>query len=128
MNSILKKEQTGAQATPVAAKPTKKARVAPHGRHVAPGKGKATRSPSQCKTAPSARNEPVKSRDKTKTAKVLKMLRRPEGATLKELIETTEWQAHSVRGFLSGTVCKKMGLKVLSTKGQDKERMYSIKG
>ena len=37
------------------------------------------------------------------------------------------WQAHSVRGFLSGTVGKKMGLTVVSTKGEDGERSYSVK-
>jgi len=53
--------------------------------------------------------------------------REPDGATLKELMKATSWQAHSVRGFLSGTVGKKMGLVVSSTKGDDGERTYSIK-
>ncbi len=38
----------------------------------------------------------------------------------------TGWQAHSVRGFLSGTVGKKMGLKVVSSKGENGERNYSV--
>jgi uncharacterized protein DUF3489 len=53
------------------------------------------------------------------------MLRQPGGATLVELMAATEWQAHSVRGFLSGTLGKKMGLTVESAK-RDKERVYSI--
>jgi hypothetical protein len=59
---------------------------------------------------------------------VLDLLNRPGGATAKELMESTGWQAHSVRGCLSGTIGKKMGLTVTSTKGEDGERTYSIKG
>ena len=43
------------------------------------------------------------------------------------MIKATGWQPHSVRGFLSGTVGKKLGLAVVSTKGEDGERTYSIK-
>jgi Protein of unknown function (DUF3489) len=49
------------------------------------------------------------------------------GCPLKGLMKATDWQAHSVRGFLSGTIGKKMGLKVASTKTEDGERTYSIK-
>jgi hypothetical protein len=66
-------------------------------------------------------------RDGSKAAKILDLLKRADGATLKELIKATGWQAHSVRGFLSGTVGKKMGLKVTSAKGEDGERSYSVK-
>ena len=63
----------------------------------------------------------------TKTAKILGLLKRSGGASIKELCKATAWQAHSVRGFLSGTVSKKMGLAVASAKGEDGERTYSIK-
>ncbi len=43
-------------------------------------------------------------------------------------MKATGWQPHSVRGFLSGTVGKKMGLVVTSTKGENGERTYSIEG
>jgi hypothetical protein len=43
-------------------------------------------------------------------------------------MKVTGWQPHSVRGFLSGTVGKEMGLAVSSTKGEDGERSYSVKG
>jgi hypothetical protein len=61
----------------------------------------------------------------TKTAKILALLKRPGGASLKQLRKATGWQAHSVRGFLSGTLKKKMGLRVASAKLQG-QRTYRI--
>ena len=46
---------------------------------------------------------------------------------MKELMKATGWQPHSVRGFISGTVGKKMGLTVESTKAEDGQRSYSVK-
>jgi hypothetical protein len=62
----------------------------------------------------------------TKTTKVLALLQRRGGATMKELMKATGWLPHSVRGFISGTVGKKMGLTVESTKAKDGERSYSV--
>ena len=62
----------------------------------------------------------------SKTAKVIGLLKRPGGATFKALMKATEWQAHSVRGFLSGIISKNMGLTVTSLKGDDGERTYSV--
>ncbi len=42
-------------------------------------------------------------------------------------MKATEWQAHSVRGFLSGSLRKKLGLTITSAKGTDGERTYSVK-
>jgi len=81
--------------------------------------------------AHSARNGAKKARaarDGSKTAKVLGLLKRADGATAKELLKATGWQPHSLRGFLSGTIGKKIGLTVKSTKGEDGERSYSVKG
>src|SRR5437763_12104239 len=61
-----------------------------------------------------------------KTATVLQLLRRPEGAALAELMAATEWQAHSVRGFLSGALRQKMGLTIESAKSAAGVRRYSI--
>jgi hypothetical protein len=66
-------------------------------------------------------------REGSKTAMILGLLRRSKGATLAEIMEATSWKAHSVRGFVSGTLGKKMGLTVTSTKGADGGRSYSIK-
>lgn len=74
-------------------------------------------------TAP---EKPRVARDGSKTAQVLELLKRPGGATLKDIMNATNWQAHSVRGFIAGTVGKKMGLAVTSAKREDGERAYSL--
>ncbi len=63
-----------------------------------------------------------------KTQHILSMLQRPNGASIPELIKATEWQAHSVRGFLAGTVRKKMGLDITSTREDGKDRRYRVAG
>jgi len=63
----------------------------------------------------------------TKTAKILALLQRPDGASITELKKATGWQAHSVRGFLSGVLKKKLGLRVASAKREDGERSYRVR-
>jgi len=96
-------------------------------RHVAPKKAKSAKKATSPKKAPKGAKKADGTRDGSKVAQVLDMLKRPEGATLKGLMKATDWQAHSVRGFLSGTIRKKLGLNVVSTKADDGERTYSIK-
>jgi hypothetical protein len=62
----------------------------------------------------------------TKTAKVLALLKRPGGVTLTSPMKATGWQAHSVRGFLSGTIVKKMATPVESFKSDAGERSYRL--
>ena len=69
---------------------------------------------------------PAATRRGTKTAKILALLRRPAGASLSELKKATGWQAHSVRGFLSGAVKKKMGLRIDSAPRDHGERAYRV--
>jgi hypothetical protein len=71
--------------------------------------------------------KPATVRKRGKTGRVLELLQRPGGATLQQLVAATRWQSHSVRGFLSGTLKKKMGLKIESTKEAGGIRSYSIK-
>jgi hypothetical protein len=70
--------------------------------------------------------ETVKAPVQSKNEQALKLLRRKRGATIVELQATTGWQAHSVRGFLSGTVKKKLGLKLSSERGSDQVRRYAV--
>ena len=72
------------------------------------------------------RSAEVVARPGSKTAKVLAMLRQAEGATLQQIMSVTGWQAHSVRGFVSGTLGKKLHLTVVSAKGEDGQRRYSV--
>jgi hypothetical protein len=86
------------------------------------------RKPSRGKKAPKRRPRAKAATvgQGSKSAHVITLLKKPKGATLAELMKATGWQAHSVRGFLSGTLRKKMGLKVESAKRGDGERVYSI--
>jgi Protein of unknown function (DUF3489) len=65
-------------------------------------------------------------RPDTKHARIIAMLRAPAGATLAAIKTATEWQPHSVRGFLAGVVRKKLGLNLVSEQ-TDKGRIYRIK-
>jgi hypothetical protein len=56
----------------------------------------------------------------------MEMLRQPKGATLKEIMHATGWQAHSVRGFISGSLVKRAELKVSSSRRSDGERVYRV--
>jgi hypothetical protein len=82
---------------------------------------KATKAPKKA-----AKPKPEGVRPGSKTAAVLALLQRAKGATLTEIMQATSWQAHSVRGFISGTLGKKMGLTVTSTKRADGARVYSV--
>jgi hypothetical protein len=110
-----------------AQKATKKATAGARRAHVAPKKGKAGKKATPAKKTPKGAKKATGAREGSKTAKVLDLLKRPGGATAKELMKATGWQPHSVRGFISGTIGKKMKLTVVSTKGENGERSYAIK-
>jgi hypothetical protein len=74
-------------------------------------------------TVPARRRSARRRRNKAEV--VLQMLGRPEGASLQALMKATKWQAHSVRGFLSGKVSKRLGLQLYSFR-RDGERVYAL--
>jgi hypothetical protein len=118
---------TAAAVTAEEGKATKKARASAGGAHVARAKGKAAKKVKATKRAPKAAKEARAAKEGSKAAKIIDLLKRPNGATLLEIMKAAGWQAHSVRGFISGTLTKKMGLAVASEKAEDGERTYSLK-
>lgn len=62
----------------------------------------------------------------SKTAKCLGLLSRRNGATIVELQAATDWQAHSVRGFLAATIKKKLGLTLSSAISKSGARRYHV--
>jgi hypothetical protein len=134
MNVVPENATNREQSTPSSEPtPAKKPRVGAHARHVAPSKGKPAKQAARAKKANTAakpamsRKKAANSRQGSKTAKFLDLLRRSGGATSADLMKATGWQAHSVRGFISGVLGRKMGLKVASTKVENGERRYSLK-
>jgi hypothetical protein len=67
-----------------------------------------------------------RTRDNSKQAQVIAMLKRPEGATIANICEATGWQQHTVRGTFAGAFKKKLGLDITSTKEAGGERVYRI--
>ena len=78
------------------------------------------------KKASKATDDAKVPREFSKKAIVLDLLRRKDGATMAEIAKATDWQKHSIRGFISGNLTKKMGLTVESTKNEAGERTYRI--
>lgn len=68
------------------------------------------------------------SRENSKQALLISMLKRPEGATIAQLSEATGWQSHTVRGALAGTLKKKLLLEITSTKDSGSARIYRVIG
>jgi hypothetical protein len=62
----------------------------------------------------------------TKQERMLTLLSQPEGASTAEMMQATDWQQHSVRGFLAGTVKRKLGFLLTSVKPNDGVRRYRI--
>ena len=85
-----------------------------------------TAKPASRKRSAPASPRPTAGRD-TKHARIIGMLRKPAGTTIAAIMMVTDWQQHSVRGFLVGVVRKKLGLNLVSDQS-DKGRVYRIKG
>ena len=99
-----------------ARKPTKKTAASQHHRRAKPNAA-TTKSATTKRAAPRlAKPSGTAPTTSTKLATVIQMLKRPGGTTINDLSAATGWQTHSVRGLLSGTVKKKLGLKLTSEK------------
>jgi hypothetical protein len=96
--------------------------TAPVGATDAPNEGPAPETPSEPDAAPKARTP----REGTKQAKLIAMLRAPDGATIEEIKVALDWAAHTIRGALAGALKKKLGLEVTSEKVQGRGRVYRL--
>src|SRR5216684_8149881 len=74
-----------------------------------PGRRRNAKPAGRAKTTAQRAKKAVTARRGSKTAKILALLKRPGGASLQQLQKATGWQAHSVRGFLSGTLARRFG-------------------
>jgi hypothetical protein len=92
----------------------------PQAAGTAANRSKSTKVPSAAKSP----TPPVPQGSKTATC--LAMLRQADGVSLQQLVQATGWQAHSVRGFLSGAVRKKMGLALEIVEAPDGIRRYRV--
>jgi len=118
------------------------AAVAEQGAYAAPEKPASKKRASQKKGAPSHARKAKKTakaaapkkatkltrkaatpRAESKSARILALIQRPKGATIEELIKATDWQPHSVRGFIS-IAGKKQGIKIESSKNEAGDRVY----
>ncbi len=102
------------------------AEEAPQTPDVAPVEAELAENATPAKKAPETPRSANGTREGSKTGLILELLKHEGGVSLQELMSAAGWQAHSVRGFLSAIVSKKMGLTVVSTKHEDGTRIYSI--
>jgi len=120
----------GQAAAPAKPKGNKKAKGNAPAAKAAPAKGKASKKATPAKPAPKAKKSAKKEdsagpREGSKTAQVVALLHRKNGATLAEIMDKMGWQKHTVRGFMAGAM-KKAGYTVESFKPEGGERTYRI--
>ena len=133
-NTAANAAEQGATVAPEQASSKKRAtrkKNAPKGQKKAKGGKTKPAAPKKStkagkKAAKPAAAKATTPRAESNGAKILAMISRPKGATLTEIMKATDWQAHSVRGFISGALGKKMGLKVDSVRREDGERVYTL--
>ncbi len=97
-------------------------------RRASADKAKAWQKPKSAPAVPKRPNAAEAQRDGrvTKHERLLTLLSQPEGASIEDMMQATKWQQHSVRGFLAGTVKKKLGFSLTSSKSSGEPRRYRI--
>lgn len=85
-----------------------------------------TKTVARHTTSKPAAKKPQAPRAESKQARLIALLTRPDGATIDEIVKALDWQAHTVRGAMSGALKKKLGLKVDSEKVDDRGRVYRV--
>jgi hypothetical protein len=111
---------------PAKAKAERKAKGGARAAKGAPAKSKAGKKASRTKSVPTGQKKAAGAvREGSKTAQVVAMLQRKNGATLAEIMDKMGWQKHTVRGFMAGAM-KKAGYTVESFKPEGGERTYRI--
>lgn len=101
-------------------------------KHTPTAHAKSSKTKLSAKSRPAPAADRTASRDEqhpervTKHDRVLELLSERNGATIPEIMEATGWQQHSVRGFLAGTVKKKLGFTLKSSKSEGELRRYKI--
>jgi hypothetical protein len=118
------------EAHPAKPKAERKAKSGAQVAKSAPAKGTASKKATAAKNAPKAKKaakkrESAGPREGSKTAQVVALLQRKNGATLSEIMERMGWLRHTVRGFMAGAM-KKAGYAVESFKSDKGERTYRI--
>jgi hypothetical protein len=76
--------------------------------------------------APATTERERKTREGTKQALVIEMLRRPEGASIAEIVEATGWLQHTARGVLAGSLKRKLSLTIESEKNEIRGHIYKV--
>lgn len=92
---------------------------------IEPDESKEPASEAPASPQPAAPKE-RKPREGTKQQQMIDLLRRPNGATLAEIVEATGWQQHTIRGAMAGALKKKLGLTITSEKDEARGRVYRI--
>jgi len=118
---------------PAKPKAAKKAQAGARSAQGAPARGKAARKATAVKQAPRSKKAATSAKSKkaagpragSKTAQVISMLQRKNGATLAEIMDKMGWQKHTVRGFMAGAM-KKAGYQIESFKPAGGERTYRL--
>lgn len=124
------KKETAKPAAPARGKAAGKPKAGVQAAKGAPVKGKTATKATPAKAAPKGKKgakvpEADGPRANSKMAQVIEMMRRKNGATIEEIMESMSWQRHTVRGFVAGAM-KKAGYQVESFKPEGGSRTYRL--